>query len=36
MSSDDASDDDLPIVAQLLAAEERNKALPLGIHYRRS
>ena len=26
MSSDDASDDDLPIVAQLLAAEERNKA----------
>jgi len=26
MSSDDASDDNLPIVAQLLAAEERNKA----------
>jgi hypothetical protein len=26
MSSDDNSDDNLPLVAQLLAAEERNKA----------
>jgi hypothetical protein len=26
MSSDDASNDNLPLVAQLLGAEERNKA----------